>query len=113
MTSRAEYQKLWRETNREKVKAYNTLYYQNNKEKMKKYRATYYQDNRESILEKKQATIEDIEYQQGYRDCECGKTLKVSSFYQHKKNHCPKNRGKKPYINSLLLYKPICLETDL
>ena len=42
MTSRGEYLKLWREKNREKVKAY---------------KATHYQENKEIICEKKEKIL--------------------------------------------------------
>lgn len=112
--SRNEYFKRWRELNKEKVKAYKATYYQDNKEIICEDRKQYYDDNREIILQKQQEKGAVELYKQGYRECDCGKTLKISSFYQHRKNNCPKNKNKNktPYIKSLLLDQPICLDTD-
>jgi len=96
--SRNEYYKQWREVNKEKVK---------------EYRMKYYDENRESILEKQKEKGAVALYKQDYRECECGKIFKASYFYTHRKKHCPKNKDKDPYINSLLLDKPICLEAEL
>ena len=88
MTSRGEYLKLWREKNREKVKAYKATYYQDNKATICEKRKKYYADNSKIILQK-QAEKPDVQvYQQGHRVCVCGKTLKISSFYLHRKNWC-------------------------
>ena len=95
--SRNEYYKRWRELNKEKVKEYKTK---------------YYEDNRDTILQKQQEKGAVELYKQGYRECECGKTLKIASFYQHRNNHCSKNKNKTPYIKLLLLDQPICLDTD-
>ena len=95
MTSRAEYLKLWREKNREKVKAYKAKHYQENKATICEKRKKYYADNSKIILEKQAKTGDPQGYQQGYRDCACGKTLKIVSYYLHRKNWCPLTKAKK------------------
>ena len=70
-------------------KAYLKEWRQLNKEKIKEYNATYFQNNKEAILVQRNKSEEETGYKHIYgeqiRVCECGKELKVKSFYNHRK----------------------------
>jgi hypothetical protein len=73
---RKEYLKEWRKKNREKIKEYN---------------ANYFQENKETIKIKRQEHEKRTGYHNTYsesvfKECVCGKILKVGTFYLHRRN---------------------------
>lgn len=86
---RKEYMKQWREKNKEKIREYSKQYFQENKDDIYTTRNKYYQENKTDILakrhEKEKETGYHHKYLNTYKECVCGKLLKTSSFYQHRK----------------------------
>ena len=63
----AEYQKAYREANREKVAEYQKAYYEANREKVAEYQKAYYEANREKVAERqKGAALRKLRRQAGY-----------------------------------------------
>ena len=69
---RAEYQRQYREANREKVAERQRQYYEANREKVAEYQRQYYEANREKVAERRRRYYEAhkdeaAEYQRQYR----------------------------------------------
>lgn len=71
-----EYQKQYREDNKEKIKDYDKIRYENNKEKLLEKRKEFYEKNKDKILEKQQEKI----------TCECGAIIVKCQFNRHLKS---------------------------
>jgi len=81
-----EYDKEYREENKEHYKEYRKEYHQLNKEKINKRIAEHYQLNKEKILQNKKEKIK----------CDCGAVVNKSNLSSHKKTKKHLN-----YINSI------------
>jgi hypothetical protein len=84
--SKEEYNKEYREGNKEEISEYNKKHYENNKEKIKERnkknkekikerKIKYYEDNKEEILEKMKEKVE----------CECGSVVRKDYLLKHKR----------------------------
>jgi len=70
-----EYQKEYREDNKEKLAEQKKEYYKSNKEKIKQYQKEYNETNKEKIAARKKIKF----------TCECGSTLRKGEKARHKK----------------------------
>lgn len=70
-------------------KEYFRKYREATKDKMKLYQANYFQENKDDILKKRNDREKETGYnhiyKQNYKECVCGRTLKVCSLYNHRK----------------------------
>jgi hypothetical protein len=90
MADRKEYLKQWRAKNKEKIQNYQAQYFQENKDTIYKQRV---------ISENE--TGYKMKYNQQHKLCECGKSLKISSIYQHYRTCLPhKNSLPKSTLDS-------------
>jgi len=80
-TDKKEYDRDYREDNKEKVKEYKKRWYEDNKEKRKEYEKQWYQENKEKMKEK--------------FNCICGSIYRKSDKARHERS-----KKHKQYINT-------------
>mgnify|MGYP003651951938 CR=1 FL=1 len=84
-TDKKEYQKEYREANKEKTKEYQKEYYENNKEKNKEYQKEWNETNKEKIKEWREANKEyKKEYDKEFYKTEQGKKSKTIGRWKHR-----------------------------
>lgn len=75
--TKKEYNEIYYENNKEKLKEKKKEYYENNREHKKDYDKVYRENNKEAILEKKKEKI----------TCECGCIINKNTLVRHQKSN--------------------------